>query len=382
MQPDTQSSPILIIGAGPAGLAIAGRLRKAGLEFDIIEKGHAVGERWHHHYDRLHLHTVNKWSHLPHLPFPNDYPRYVPRQKLVDYFEQYATHFNIRPEFDTEVTRIQKASGGTWEVITHNGVRYAQHIVIATGINRIPNRPIWNGMETFGGTITHSIDYKNPDPFRGSSVLVIGMGNTGAEIALDLSEAGIPVCISLRGSVNIVPRDLNGRPVQETSKLLAKFPFGIGDWLGAKVQRVYFGDLSKYGVKQSTMYPAVELRVTGKSPMIDIGTVKAIKEGRIQVVPGVKTFTKDGVVLDTDQHLKCDHVILATGYRGQLQDLIDHVRPFLDKHDYPKNPIGAGDLNGMYFVGFDNYKLGGILGVINTDSEVIVNHLVKATRKI
>lgn len=380
MQTQLNSAPILIVGAGPAGLAIAGRLRKAGVDFDIIEKGHAVGERWHHHYDRLHLHTVNKWSHLPHLPFPNDYPRYVSRQKLVDYFEQYATHFNIRPEFDTEVTRIQKDGDDRWEVTTNKGVRYTQHVVIATGVNRIPNRPTWAGMEMFNGTIMHSVYYKNPDAFRDSRVVVIGMGNTGAEIALDLSESGIPVWISLRGSVNIVPRDLNGRPVQETSKILARLPFGFGDWLGAKVQRLYFGDLSKYGVKQSTMYPAVELRVTGKSPMIDIGTVKAIKEGRIQVVSGVKAFTNEGVVLDNDQHLKCDHVILATGYRAQLQEIIDQVGSFLDKHDYPKAPIGTGHLAGMYFVGFDNYKLGGILGVINTDSAVIVDHLVNNTR--
>jgi lysine/ornithine N-monooxygenase len=284
-------------------------------------------------------------------------------------------HFKIIPLFETEVQHIRKESNNRWKVSTTQGDIVAQHVVIATGANRIPVKPKWEGMDNYTGQISHSLNYKNPDRFRGSRVLVIGMGNTGAEIALDLADANIPVWISLRGTVNIVPRDLNGRPVQETSKLLAKLPFGLGDWVGAKVQRWYFGDLSKYGLNQSKMYPAVELRVTGKTPMIDVGTVKAIKDGKIQVVPGVRRFIAGGVELENGQHLKCEHVILATGYRPQLQTMVESVEPFLDKNGFPKSPVGDGDLEGLFFVGFDNYKLGGILGTINTDSEVVAKAL-------
>ena len=99
----------LIIGAGPAGLATAGRLRKAGIDFEIIEKSQAVGNSWRNHYDRLHLHTVKQWSHLPHLPFPKEYPTYVSRQQLVDYMDAYAREFSIKPRFGEEVVQIKKA---------------------------------------------------------------------------------------------------------------------------------------------------------------------------------------------------------------------------------------------------------------------------------
>ena len=365
----------LIIGGGPAGLAIAGRLRQAGKDFTILEAGKHVAECWHNHYDRLHLHTVKQWSHLPHLPFSDDYPLYVPRKQLIAYFENYSNHFNIKPEFGVEVTHTRKIQNILWEVTTNTGTLYARNVIIATGLNRVPQMPVWEGMQEFAGTIMHSVQYKNPDIFRGSRVLVVGMGNTGAEIALDLSEANIPTWISVRGTVNIVPRDLNGRPVQETSRLLERLPFGLGDWLGAKVQRIYFGNLEKYGLRRSKKYPAVELRETGKTPVIDIGTIKAIKEGRIQVVGGVHHFAKDGIVLDNGQLLKCEHVILATGYRPQLQELIEGITAFLDKYGYPKGAIGTGEVEGLYFVGFDNYKLGGVLGTINTDSETVVKSI-------
>lgn len=372
----------LIIGAGPAGLAMAGRMRQAGMNFTIVEKTDRVGDRWHRHYDRLHLHSVKQWSHLPHLPFPDDYPVYVPRQKFIEYFEQYVKHFNIQPQFNVEVNSIRKAQDGIWEVTTDSDVIHTRHVTIATGLNRIPNKPTWPGMGAFEGSIVHSIDYKNPESYSGSRVLVIGMGNTGAEIALDLAEAGIPVWISVRESLTIVPRDLNGKPVQETAKILARLPFGLGDWLGARVQRLYFGNLKKYGIKQSEQYPAVELRETGKTPVIDIGTVQAIKQGKIQVVKGVQRFRHDGVVLENGQQLLCEHVILATGYRPRLQDIVEGIEPFLDKFGYPKRPVGSGSQEGLFFVGFDNYQLGGVLGTIYNDSEVVLKYILGKSNEV
>jgi cation diffusion facilitator CzcD-associated flavoprotein CzcO len=364
----------LIVGAGPAGLAIAGRMRKAGIDFVLLEKSQHIAQRWRDHYDRLHLHTVKRWSHLPHLPFPEDYPVYVPKDKLIAFYEQYAQQFAIEPIYGAEVQRI-KRKAGTWEVTTRSGKFMAENVIIATGANRDPNVPVWEGTDTFNGTMIHSRDYRNPERFHGSRTLVIGMGNTGAEIALDLANADVPTWISVRGTVNIVPRDLNGRPVQETGKLMAKLPFGIGDWLGTKIQRLYFGDLSRYGLSVSNVSPAVELRTTGRSPVIDIGTVKAIKEGRIRVVRAVREFTPEGVLMENGEQLAFEHIILATGYRANLQELVDGLDGYLDRHGFPVSPIGTGLFDGLYFLGFDNYKLGGILGTIYQDSLVIVDHL-------
>lgn len=367
---------ILIIGAGPAGLAVAGRLRKAGLDFDLLEKSKQIGHSWHNHYDRLHLHTVKELSNLPHKEFPEDYPRYVPRQKLVEYFEDYAQEFAIKPRFGEEIDSLKKNPDGKWEVKSKAGHAYqASHIIVATGVNRVPKVPDWPGQDSFSGTITHSRTYKNPQPYLGQRVLVIGMGNTGAEIALDLSEHEVETFISVRSPISVVPRDLNGRPVQVTSKQLAKLPFGFGDWLGSQIRKIYFGNLAKYNLESSKAHPAVQLRETGKTPIVDIGTIQAIKDGKIQVEKEIDHFTEKGVVFKNGTELAVDHVILATGYSAQIEDFVERGSELLDTYGCPKMPVPTGYHKGLYFIGFDNYKLGGILGTIGTDSKTIVDHI-------
>lgn len=367
---------ILIIGAGPAGLAMAGRLRKAGMPFEILEQSQQVGNAWHNHYDRLHLHTVKQWSHLPHLPFPEDYPLYVPRQKLTEYFANYAKHFDINPHFGQQVSSISKLEDGSWRVATESGETYlANRVVVATGVNRVPNVPTWPGQEQFKGEISHSVNYKNPEPYQDKKVLVVGMGNTGAEVALDLCESGVVTYISVRNPISVVPRDLNGRPVQVTSKQLAKLPFGLGDWLGSQIRKLYFGNLSKYGLESSKMHPAVQLRETGKTPIVDIGTIQAVKDGKIKVMKEVDRFTETSVHFKGGQQLEIDAVLLATGYKAKVEDFLERGTEILDKYGCPKQPIADGYHQGIYFLGFDNYKLGGILGTIDTDSARILEDL-------
>lgn len=368
-----KSTPILIVGAGPAGLAIAGRLRHLGLELEIIEQSDEVGHAWHHHYERVHLHTVKEYSHLPHLPFPEDYPQYVSRQQLVDYLENYAAHFNIRPHFGYRLERVAR-EGETWIATCANGVIFkARQIIFATGVNRVPFRPHFNDQEDFSGRILHSRDYRNPKPFSDETVLVVGMGNTGAEIALDLSEAGVPTLLSVRGPVNIVPRDFLGRPTQKTAFALAKLPRPVGDWIGQQVQWLAFGDLKPYGLKPSTLPPARQLRETGKTPVIDVGTVAAIKAGRIKVLPELKAFTPDGAIFEDGSEQRFSTVILATGYHARLEAFLPQSEVLFNADHLPKSCIGEGPHKGLYFLGFDNYQPGGILGVVYRDSERIAN---------
>ncbi len=369
----------LIIGAGPAGLAVAGRMRNAGIDFEILESTDKIAWSWHHHYDRLCLHTVKELSALPHLPLPDAFPRYVPREDLVKYYEAYAEHFEIKPHFNTKVIKVKKSEKGYWFVSTEDGREFcAKRVVVATGVNRVPYSPYWEGQAQYTGKIIHSRFYKNPEPFIGKSVLLIGMGNTGAELALDLSERQVEVAISVRSPVNIVPRDINGRPTQLTARQLAKLPFGIGDWLGTQIRKRIVGDLSKYGLQTATMSPAKQLKETGKTPVIDLGTLEQIKNGKIKVLPDIATFTDNGVVCKDGKEYVFDVVILATGYKAKVEDFVEGVTRMLDKYGVPNSPIGKGEFQGLYFVGFDNYKLGGILGTIYSDSKTVVEEIISS----
>ncbi|WP_299222068.1 NAD(P)/FAD-dependent oxidoreductase [uncultured Aquimarina sp.] len=372
---NTREVKNLIIGAGPAGLAIAGRFRKKNIPFEIVEQTDKIAWSWHDHYDRLLLHTVKELSHLPHLEFPSAYPRYVPRAKLAQYYEDYATHFDINPQFNVEVQSIKKENDH-WTVITNKQKYHSENVIVATGVNRIPFSPVWENQEDYKGEIIHSRSYKNVLPFKGKKVLIIGMGNTGAELALDLSEHNIDVTVSVRSSLLIVPRDINGRPVQTTAKKLEKLPFGLGRWIGKQVRSIVIGDLSKYGISISKKDPIDHLKQTGKTPVIDLGTVQQIKSGKIKVVGDIESFYEFGVQLKDGTQLEKDTVILATGYRSKVEQFIENTEGLLDRYGVPKNVIGRGEHKGLFFVGFDNYKLGGILGTIYNDSKTIADAIL------
>jgi cation diffusion facilitator CzcD-associated flavoprotein CzcO len=368
----------LIIGAGPAGLATAGRLRKLDLPFEVLEASTRIADSWHRHYDRLCLHTVKELSALPHYPFPDDYPQYVPREKLIRYFESYANRFGISPLFLHKAVRIVRNSDRQWTVETSSGPTFkAENVVVTTGFNRIPKIPHWPGEKIFSGEIIHSRNYKNPVPFSQKKVLVIGMGNTGAEIALDLSLNGVQTWLSVRNEVVIVPRDVFGNPAQLTGKKLEKLPFGLGGWIANRIRRLLFDDLKRYGLRISPQAPVKMLEATGKTPVIDIGTADQIRAGSIKVVPGISEFQTHRITFTNEESLPFDAVILATGYRPQLQDMIPGIEEILEKADVPSSPIGFGKFEGLYFVGFDNFKLGGILGTIYEDSEFVAKAIQK-----
>ena len=368
-------TPTLIVGAGPAGLAVAGRLRQAGLEFAVIEKSDRVGDAWHRHYDRLHLHTVKQLSHLPGLDFPEQYPRYVPRKELADYYTRYADVFSIEPMFGAEAEEILP-SAEKWLTRTQHGPEISSdHVVVATGLNRVPQRPSHEGEDGFAGRRIHARDYREPGPFAGQRVLVVGMGNTGAEIALDLSEAGVDSTISVRGPINIVPRDVLGRPTQLTARMLARLPTGLADRLGSLLRKMTVGDLTPYGIATPEIAPLAQLRVRGKTPVIDVGTVSLIKKGLIAVRPGIDHIETDMVVFTDGRKERYDTVIFATGYRPVLEEILNAGTDVLDEKGLPRQVIGEGPSRGLFFVGFDNHRPGGVLGTVFEESKTVVDRI-------
>jgi indole-3-pyruvate monooxygenase len=145
-----ESREVVIIGAGPAGLAVGACLRKQELDFIILEKNHQVGSSWRRHYERLHLHTIKQLSALPYVPFSAAYPRYVPRNLMIKYLESYAATFNLKPRFG-ETVRSVRRSGSEWSVQATSSSTIGRHVVIASGLNTDPILPSIPGIEKFRG---------------------------------------------------------------------------------------------------------------------------------------------------------------------------------------------------------------------------------------
>lgn len=358
------AAEILVIGAGPAGLATAACLARRGVRPLVLERTGSVAASWQGHYRRLHLHTVSSHSALPFLPFPAGSPRYVPRQQVVHYLESYARHFGIDPEFGEEVREIVR-TGEAWETRAAGGRRWrSPHVVVATGANHEPNVPAFPGQGAYRGRLLHSRDYHDATPFGGQRVLVVGMGNTGAEIALDLAEQGAQPTVAVRSPLNIVYRDVLGRPTQLTSLMLARLPRRIGDAVAGFLRDATVGDLGRWGIRTPRISPLAQLRDEGRTPVIDVGTLAMIRQGRIAVRPGIDRFTAAGVRFTDGREEAFDAVIMATGYRPALERLFPGMELEVDGNGMPLQVQGQGEFAGIHFVGFDLRQPGGLLRTI------------------
>jgi len=365
----------VVIGAGPAGLAVAATLIANGRPPLVIEKAGAVGASWRAHYERLHLHTVKELSALPGLAFPAEQPRYVPRQGVVDYLADYAARAGIAPRFGEEAIAIAREGGG-WRTETRSGHAFrSRHVVVTTGANSHPNVPALEGHDAFAGTILHSRDYRKAERFAGQRVLVVGMGNTGAEIALDLAEHGVAATLSVRSPVNIVLRDVLGRPTQKTSILLSRLPTKLGDALARFFADVTVGDVGRLGLQRSPISPLRELREHGRTPVIDVGTLARMRSGEIGVRPGIRRLHAADVEFVDGVVAPFDAIVLATGYRAGVEALFPGAVVPVDASGLPLPLAGEGPLAGIYFVGFDTRQPGGLLRTIAAQSRAVADRI-------
>lgn len=344
-------SHTIVIGASAAGLAVAAGLQQQNIPCIILEASDLVGSAWRSHYDRLHLHTDRSHSQLPGLPMPKSYAKYPDRAQVVEYLENYARHFNLQPRFGQVVTAVERQNEG-WTVRTADSTYQAQNVVVATGYTRVPNIPTWPGQEHFRGSVSHSSVYKNGKPYAGQRVLVVGFGNSAGEIAIDLCEQGAAeVTMSLRHPVNVIPRDYMGISILTIGIVMDKIPPKVADILAIPMLKMSVGDLTKYGVPKLPYGPNVQIRQDGQIPILDIGTVKLIKNGRIQIAPGIDRFTPEGAVVFSDGVIKpFDAVVLGTGYRPKVNDFLQGV----DVLTPEGTPLASGQeaASGLYFCGF------------------------------
>lgn len=369
---------VIVIGAGPGGLAAAAELQRVGKRVLVIDKADTVGSAWRRHYERLHLHTVRWTSHLPGYRIPRRYGEWVARDDVVHYLEDYTRHHHLNVMFGISAERLDRGAD-RWSVNTaSHGDLGAATVVVATGYNHTPDLPSWPGRPGFEGELLHASGYRNAQPYRDRDVLVVGTGNTGAEIAVDLVEGGAArVRLAVRTVPTFVRRKVGPLPNSAVSIALRRLPVTLVDRIIDVSSRLNTPDLSEHGLPRPPAGVYSRLLADGAVPIIDVGLIDAVQAGQVQIVPAVVGFDGPRVLLADADPITPDAVIAATGYRQGLEKLVGHLG-VLDDRGRPVARAGTTHPSapGLYFTGFTN-PLSGMFREMRIDATKIAKAVAR-----
>lgn len=342
----------LVIGASAAGLATTACLQQAGQDVALLEAADVVGRAWRGHYDRLHLHTPKSASALPGLGMPAEWARYPARDQVVTYLEQYRDHHRLVPHYGQRVQQLERRNGA-WVAATADREWSARNVVVATGFTRRPVLPSWPGMDGFRGQILHSSTYRNGEPWRGARVLVVGFGNSACEQAVDLVECGVEAHLSVRSPVNAIPRDVLGVvPVLRVGATLEHLPTKVADALAWPLIRLTVGDIRRIGLDKLPYGPMTQIARNRRIPLLDSGTLKHIRAGRIRLHGALSRFTPEGVIFTDGTKLEVTAVVLGTGYRPALEEFLPDWTAVCDASGVPRQSGRPTALPGLFFCGY------------------------------
>ncbi|KAK4407293.1 putative indole-3-pyruvate monooxygenase YUCCA8 [Sesamum angolense] len=321
----------VVVGAGPSGLAVAAGLREQGVPFVVLERADCIASLWQKRtYDRLKLHLPKQFCQLPKFPFPDHYPEYPTKRQFIEYLESYARHFDINPQFNEcvqsakydEVCRLWRV-----KTVSPDGseVEYiCQWLVVATGENAERVVPEIDGLKEFGGEVIHACDYKSGENYKGKKVLVVGCGNSGMEVSLDLCNHDAKPAMVVRSSVHVLPREIFGKSTFELAMFMLKWlPLWLVDKIMLVLAWMILGNIQKYGLKRPSTGPLELKNTQGKTPVLDI-------------------------------------VVLATGYRSNVPYWLQETE-FFSKNGFPNAPFPNSwkGKAGLYAVGFTRRGLSG-----------------------
>lgn len=350
----------IVVGAGPAGLATGRELGRRGSSYVVLERGPAVGHSWANYYDSLTLHTGRRMSALPGRAFPRGTPVFIPRDRFVSYLRDYADCCAVRVRTGWRVDRaepIADGDGARWRVTGTGGELRARALVIATGIAANPRRPALPGEEEFRGALVHSSDYRRPDGYAGKRVLVVGVGNSGGEIASELASAGATVSVAVRSGANVVPREIAGIPIQYVAYWIRKLPRRLQERIVALVGRIVERRQGPPVLPRSAYGPLDAI------PIIGFNLTDAIRANRVAVRPGVERLTTHGVRFTDGREEPYDVVILATGFTAALAPLGTLVRTDAKGFALRSDRVTSADQPRLWFVGHNYDATGGLFNI-------------------
>ena len=340
---------VVIVGAGAAGLSTAGALVRLGIHPLVIDRQARIGDSWVGRYERLRLHTIRRFSGLAHFGIPNRFPRYLSKDDYAAYLREYATKLGLRVALEEPVTALRPG----WEVETSRRRLRADVVIVATGHYAEPRTPDWRGRDAFQGRLLHSAQYRTGREFAGRRALVVGLGNSGAEIAADLVEQGAAsVSVSVRTPPPIVTREMFGVvPVQLLGIALTPLRIpALVDRVAAVLRRRAVGDLRPYGLGEAAGGPFTSRRPA----VIDVGFLDVLRAGRIAIRPAVESLTSEGARYADGSEEAVEVIVAATGFGTGLQAMLRDVRGLIDGHGQPLARSGGPTAAaGLYFIGFD-----------------------------
>ena len=355
---------VLVVGGGQAGLSIAARLTQLGIDNLIVDKNSRIGDNWRNRYHALTLHNQLHVNHLPYMPFPPTWPTYIPKDMLALWFESYAAAMELNVWTDTEMTSGSYDEASQLWDITLTGkdgsIRKMapRHVILATGVSGIANRPEIPTIARFAGTVLHSSDYGDGDDWAGKNAIVIGCGNSGHDISQDLYASGASVTMVQRSPslvVNIEPSAQfpyrlydEGRTTDECDFITTSMPLPLVKKAhqhftrqSQTADKTLLGKLASVGFQldfgEDDTGWQFKYLTRGGGYYFNVGASDLIADGHIKLIQNadIDAFTAAGVSLKTGAHIPADLVVLATGYKKQEflvaklfgQDVADRVGP-------------------------------------------------------
>ena len=346
------SPDAVVIGAGPAGLAVARQLdHRHGIKALVLDRAAAPAISWRTRYDNFRLNTTGFLSHLPGQRIPLTAGRWPTREDMVRYFDRYIQRQNIAIKLGCEVRHIDRV-GGCWRLDTSSGEIRTPAVVLATGNYGAPTIPGWPGLSSFNGEVVHSGDFTNAWPYRGRDVLVVGAGNSAADIAVQLANGGAGrIWLAVRTPPHLVRRAIGPFPSDIFLELFSRVPARVVDPLIARLNRLMWGDLSAYGFQRPTQGLKATVEKRGRIPTLADELIDVVRAGRVQVVGAVQAVESDGVILTDGGSVAPQVILAATGFGTDLGGLVGHL-DVLDEHGNPHGGFASHVGDGMFAIGY------------------------------
>jgi putative flavoprotein involved in K+ transport len=335
---------VLVIGGGQAGLAIAARLKQLNVDTLIVDRWPRIGDNWRKRYHALTLHNQVQVNHLPYMPFPPNWPTYIPKDKLANWFEAYVDAMELNFWTGTEFlggsydeakarwsVTLRRADGTSREL-------HPRNIVMATGVSGIPNLPEIEGLKDFAGKVVHSSQYEDGEDWSGKRAIVIGTGNSGHDIAQDLYSSGAAVSLVQRSSTlvtNIEPSAqlayaiYNEGTLEDNDLIATSMPLRLARRThqtlteqSRKLDQDLLDGLARVGFKLDFGEDGTGWQfkyLTRGGYYFNVGCSDLVASGAIGLLQfsEIDRFVADGARLKNGEFVAADLVVLSTGYKGQ-----------------------------------------------------------------